>query len=339
LKGAEYTYQYPFHIPQPLTIGSHQLFKLTRLPIGRVSNMALHRQRYAVAFVTCRAYYTYPNDDRNQFRPAPDDVIRMLEGSAWLLGYLSGLGIVHSALIPLFHNRVQQGRRRDQGLYEWYRAGRLDRWLDSCRHPNLGPTGLRDFEHLDAVTGANRFYYRLLGDHLLSLFLICGSYFRNHNRQLCGRDPAGQPVDARGLFDRSVFKTMVHRIFRTYYRGFVGISFEGSLPLNLDRLVERMIDEMGVDRHMEEMLRVADQERMSLDQFQRFLLERGIPANQINTFSKGAADIALLTGPHLGGFNQTISLPEMIEAIRTMTALCVVGRYWHHHRPPDTAPH
>ena len=123
LRETQYTYQYPFHIPQPLAIGSHQLFKLTRLPIGPASSMALHRQRYAVAFVTCRGYYTYPNDDRKQFRPAPDEAIRMLEGSAWLLGYLSGLGIDHSAMIPLFHNRVQQGRRRDQGLYEWYRAG------------------------------------------------------------------------------------------------------------------------------------------------------------------------------------------------------------------------
>jgi hypothetical protein len=37
-------------------------------------------------------------------------------------------------------------------------------------------------------------------------------------------------------------------------------------------------------------------------------------------------NITLLTGPHLGGFNRPISLPEMIECISTMSALCMEGR-------------
>jgi len=33
-------------------------------------------------------------------------------------------GIAHTALIPLFHNRVQQRRRNDHGAYLWEHAGR-----------------------------------------------------------------------------------------------------------------------------------------------------------------------------------------------------------------------
>lgn len=34
--------------------------------------------------------------------------------------------------------------------------------------------------------------------------------------------------------------------------------------------------------------------------------------------------------PHSGGFNERISLPELIEAVGTMSALCVLGRYLHY---------
>ncbi len=65
------------------------------------------------------------------------------------MGTLMALGLTHTAPIPLFHNRVQQGRRRDAGTYQWHRMGRLDQWLASCRHPNFGLSGLRDFEHIE----------------------------------------------------------------------------------------------------------------------------------------------------------------------------------------------
>ncbi len=43
---------------------------------------------------------------------------------------------------------------------------------------------------------------------------------------------------------------------------------------------------------------------------------------------KGVADIVIYSGPHLGGFNDTISLPELIESVSAMSALCIVGRFW-----------
>ena len=42
---------------------------------------------------------------------------------------------------------------------------------------------------------------------------------------------------------------------------------------------------------------------------------------------RGAEEITLFTGPHLGGFNQQISIPELIECVGTMAALCIYGRY------------
>ena len=34
-----------------------------------------------------------------------------------------------------------------------------------------------------------------------------------------------------------------------------------------------------------------------------------------------------MSGPHLGEFNHDISLPELIEGVGTMSALCIAGKY------------
>ena len=89
-----------------------------------------------------------------------------------------------------------------------------------------------------------------------------------------------------------------------------------------------MIDEMGVDRHMEEILRAVDQQQMTDQEFSKFLGERGYSENEIKDFKRGDEDITLYTGPHLGGFNERISLPELTEFVGTISALCIAGRYW-----------
>ncbi|MBW2168351.1 MAG: hypothetical protein JRG69_03655, partial [Deltaproteobacteria bacterium] len=99
------------------------------------------------------------------------------------------------------------------------------------------------------------------------------------------------------------------------------------IPVGLDELTIRMIEEMGVDRHMEEMLRVADQKDMTDKEFRDFLREKGYSNNQTKTIKKDIEDIAIFSGPHLGEFNHRISLPELIESVGTMSALCIVGRY------------
>ena len=100
-----------------------------------------------------------------------------------------------------------------------------------------------------------------------------------------------------------------------------------NFPVDLEEFVSRMIDEMGVDRHMEEILRPADQDQMTNEEFKAFLKRRGFSIEKIKTFRKGARDIVIHSGPHLGEFNHHISLPELIELVGTMSSLCIAGRY------------
>jgi hypothetical protein len=163
---------------------------------------------------------------------------------------------------------------------------------------------------------------------LLSLILVAGSCFRNKDRTKCGWDGRGQPVDARHLFDKNLFEERIQSIFQGYYQGFCGRPFRGPMPFCPDALTERLIEAMGVDHHMEELLRIEDQRRLTEDVFRAFLIERGYSRTQAKRVPKGAEDIRLYTGPHLGGFNERISVPELIEAVAAMSAFCVAGKYW-----------
>ena len=134
-------------------------------------------------------------------------------------------------------------------------------------------------------------------------------------------------MDVRYLFDRTALTRIIRGIFDRYYDGFVGEPFCGKMPLNIDDLSCRMAEEMGVDRHMEEIFRVPDQKAMTDDAFKCFLRERGYTDEDVMHLKKGEQDISIWSGPHLGGFNEQISLPELIEAVATMSALCIAGRF------------
>ncbi|WP_207680334.1 SidJ-related pseudokinase [Desulfonema magnum] len=329
LASGEYSFPPRFNIPAAIKIKNTYLFSLKGIPSATAGNKNLHPERYAIGFIADKDYFTYPNDSVPETRPGDTEFREVMFRNAWLLGKLTALGIIHSAPIPLFHNRVQRTRRRDQGLYEWFRAGRLDRWLESCAYPNLGPTGIRDFEHLVTFRGvSDRTLYRHIGNHVLSLLLVIGSYFRNKDKDKVGFDAEGEPVDARSLFDEHVLRESIRGVFLHYYQGFTGTDFSGEMPFDLDVLTSRMIEEMGVDRHMEEILRVADQNAMTAKEFRRFLEVRGFSDEEIKKFRKGAEEIVIQSGPHLGEFNRQISLPELIESVGTISALCIAGRYW-----------
>jgi hypothetical protein len=280
-----------------------------------------------MAYVADADYFCYPNIAENNMGTGIKRFERAMAINARQLGSLSARGIVHTAPIPLFHNRIQHARRDDLGFYEWFRGGRLDRWLFSCDHPNMGVSGLRDFEHFISFSGSNRRMYRWIGTHLLSILLLIGSYFRNLDRRRLGRDREGNPADARDLFDETAMARMVTMVFNEYYRGFTQYDRLREMPLDITALCRRMVEEMGVDRHMEEVLRVQDQLEMSEEGFCRLLVAGGWSRDRIRDVKKGEREITLMTGPHLGGFNDRISLPEMIEAVETMSAMCLYGRY------------
>jgi hypothetical protein len=88
-----------------------------------------------------------------------------------------------------------------------------------------------------------------------------------------------------------------------------------------------MVAEMGVDRHMTELLRRVDQQALTDREFHDFMVERGYSPDRIDTLKRGAKDILITSGPHLGDFNRQISLPELIECVAGMSAVCMAGRY------------
>lgn len=320
-------FERPFHVPRPLSHGQGCLIRAPRESRRPPAGTTLHPRRYAMAYLASHDYFHYPNETVRERRLTGDQVRHVLSGNAWLLGRLMAMGIAHTAPIPLFHNRAQRHRREDDGLYRWTHAGRLDRWLASCRYPNFGVSGLRDFEHLAFVAGRPGCRYEIIGSHIISLLLVAGSYFRNLAPERMGFVSDGQPVDVRDLFDRHLFQTMTREIFEAYYEGFTGTPLPEDQRIDPAYLVDRMIDEMGVDRHMEEILRVVDQDAMEPAMFMSFLHSRGLPRKVAAQMPKGKEDISLLTGPHLGGFNQPISLPELIDFAAVGAACCVAGRF------------
>jgi hypothetical protein len=315
------------HIPTLLPANGTPLFHLRDLPFPEKGKGSSQLGRMAIAFKTKVGYFTYPNDARPSRRPSPADLLAIMARNARQMGALASRGILHTAPIPLFHNRIQRHRRPDGGRYQWYRAGRLDRWLTSCAYPNMGLTGLRDFEHLEPHCGSSEKLYREIGTHFLSFLLVAGAYFRSAAPQRMGLDEAGRPVDARDLFDPQLLERLVRTIFSNYYQGFTGQGQAPALRDDIDRLCHRMVAEMGQDRHMIEILRAEDQREMDQEAFVRFLREGGMPAAIIAGQKQGAADIELVSGPHLGNFNRQISLPELTDAVGVMAALCMDGRH------------
>ena len=327
LRGLPELVDRPFHIPRPLVHRQGALVQAPREAPRPPDATVLHPKRFAMAFVASPRYFHYPNASAKHSRLPSAQARDVLSRSAWLLGRLMAMGIAHTAPIPLFHNRAQRHRREDGGHYRWTHAGRLDRWLASCRYPNFGLSGLRDFEHFEFVVGRTRCRYEIIGSHLISLLLVAGSYFRSKAPDRIGHDASGQPVDTRDLFDRELLQMMIGDIYRAYYEGFTGEALPDEMPISPAHLADRMIEEMGLDRHMEEILRVVDQDAMDRFTFTSFLESRGLPRRAALRKTKGQRDIVLMTGPHLGGFNQPISLPELIDFAAAGAARCVAGRF------------
>jgi len=321
-----------FHIPCPVRVENQCLFKIIPSPgspSGDLSSDLLKNTPFnfhpiAIAYYAQPQYFDYPNEDVLEKKVSIDRIKEIFFRNALLLGNLSSKGIIHTALIPLFHNRAQQGRRNDNGAYLWEHGGRLDQWLDSCRYPNFAASGLRDFEHLVKMTDS-RSLGHFIGEHILSFILVIGSYFRNNAPLKRENKECRPPCDTRDFFDRDLFSELIQGIVEHYYAGIVGQKPSPGLFLGLPGLIDSLIERMGVDEDMEEILRVQDQQTMSETDFAHFLMERGI--KETCQYTRGEKEIVLITGPHLGGFNQPISVPDLIEFLFCLSSLCVSDRY------------
>lgn len=312
-------------IPVPLRIKKKTIFKIKNLPASLCSNKQICSDHIAISFIAPVSYFHYPNDP-GVFRNPHSSLIKVFGDNALRLGKLSAAGIVHTALIPLFHNRVQQDRRQDQGIYNWEQGGRLDQWLESSQYPNFARSGLRDFEHLESIYESRELRH-FIGQHILSFILVAGSFFRNRQPDQKGMDANGTPKDLTGLFDPALFAGLIHTITEQYYMGITGFELESEDLMPGMDLIEKLICSMGVDRHMEESLRVHDQENMNDEQFSNFLIQRGVEENTITQMTRGKQDIILQTGPHLGGFNQPICVPELIDFLFCFSSMCISDCY------------
>jgi hypothetical protein len=310
------------HIPRPLRGCCRINCDSLPLPVDR--NLSSDSV-FCLPYLTRPDYFTYALDPDPGRNLDPSTFDRVLAQAALGLGRLSREGIVHKAPIPLFHNRAQSGRRDDNGLYIWTRGGRLDRWFASCLYPNFGLSGLRDFEHLEIWSGYPRDLFQDLGTHILSLVLTIGSWFRLKNPKCMGLTTGGEPVDARHLFDRPLFTELLTTVVREYSTGFLGA------PLDLDqvgctKVVDPLIEALGVDRHMTEIFRTQDQMGFTPQEFLALLGSKALDPE--NGLHPGEQDIVLLTGPHLGEFNSRISVPELINFTAATAGLCIARAYF-----------
>jgi hypothetical protein len=163
-------------------------------------------------------YFTYLRDSAIE----PEQFKQALLVNMHDLFTLARYGIIHTALIELFHNLSTD--REDRGKYLWmvdiFRdieersgAGRLHAWTSAVEYPNMRLSGLADFpdfyplkelakesnrvsEHMNTLLehhpgyDSEVFYLAsYLGDYLLSATLITGRYFRDRD-ELDWRNPS-----------------------------------------------------------------------------------------------------------------------------------------------------
>ncbi|HSD56723.1 MAG TPA: HEAT repeat domain-containing protein, partial [Methanotrichaceae archaeon] len=210
-------------LPRPLG----GLFRIDGLPPWIEAELGVSHAR-GICYIAGPDYFQYLSD------PAlPEDEVRSgLASCAEDLARLAGIGLIHTSLIPLFHNR----ERTTDGdcTYRWNRklAGRLDNWRESCRFPNLRQSGIADLEHIELHSQiSSQALQAYAGEHLFSMSLVLGCYFCR-----------------RGSFDQKAMSQVLKDCFKRYYRALTGSEPEPlDVGIDWDHLACRMAEEMGAE--------------------------------------------------------------------------------------------
>lgn len=283
-----------FHslIPRPFAPdGGGYLFRLclSNLPAKMREDLNLFTDPWAICYSPPQGYFTYLNDSSL----SSDSVSESLSRCAHDLAVLARNGLVHDALIPLFHNREGIDRRGDRGVYSWWSKipGRLDRWRKSCEYPNLRLSGIADYEHFHQFAEISpQQLQHLIGDQLFSISLVLASHFRNS-----------------GEFDDGVMSEALRSAFETYCLAFASAkSSSRTFPsskkpldscIDWNHLASRMREEVEGDRYMTGLIRGA-----GLD----------------------GSDLEVKNGPHLGLFGGYFPLPELVRAIHFATTFAIL---------------
>lgn len=211
-------------LPRPLGGG---VFRIEDLPLHLSNGLSPGNPCYAIGYTACPDYFTYINDPDI----SSEDMMKGISNSARDLAHLTREGLIHTSLIPLFH------KKRDEQFggiaYCWHRkiAGRLERWLESCRYPNLRLSGIADFEHISLFNQISPEILQIhIGEHLFSMSLLISSYFKH-----------------KASFDQESMKSIIRSSFEDYYCTLTGMPSELDEIIDWDMLVQRMNEEMKLD--------------------------------------------------------------------------------------------
>ncbi|RLG29319.1 hypothetical protein DRN98_08540, partial [Methanosarcinales archaeon] len=102
-----------FDIPQPLEFSGSYVVKIRNIPI-RIPKKLLHPENYALCFIASEDYFLYPNEILPEKRLSVAEFKEVILRASYLFGYLTSLGIIHTDIIPLFHNRPER-----RGYHYW----------------------------------------------------------------------------------------------------------------------------------------------------------------------------------------------------------------------------
>ncbi len=185
-----------------------------------------HSRVHGICYAADPGYFRYLSDPRLSWEETRSGMVACAHDLAWLMG----IGLVHTSLIPLFHNRERAcGKECD---YRWNRklAGRVDNWIESCLYPNLRLSGIADLEHLEQHSQvSSKEMQSYAGEHLFSISLVLGCYF-------CKRGP----------FDPNALSKILEECFYEYYHA---LTASDPAPMDdaidWDHLALRMAEEMG----------------------------------------------------------------------------------------------
>ncbi len=210
-------------LPRPL----QGIFRIERLPLHLREDLLLE-DPHAIGYIASPCYFTYLNNPQLSLQ----ELERGLSTCAGDLARLTRAGLIHTSLISLFHKK--RNGLQDDTAYCWHRniAGRLERWLESCRYPNLRLSGIADFEHIELYREISPEKLQShIGEHLLSMSLVLASYFRY-----------------KGEFDQKEIKSIIRDCFGEYYCALTKRQSRLDEVIDWDALALRMVEEMGFDR-------------------------------------------------------------------------------------------
>lgn len=184
---------------------------------------------HAIGYIAGREYFAYVNEPQHSIQV----MRRSLLVCARDLARLTGMGLIHASLMPLYHRRGD-GSEEDDG-YCWQRkvAGRLEKWLESCLYPNLRLSGLADYEHLEVHQDIQP--QRLqshIGRHLFSLSLLLASYLKNS-----------------GQLEENTLKSILEECFIQYYSTLARDPPGLDEAVDWDLMAGQMVEEMGSNKY------------------------------------------------------------------------------------------